>query len=98
MFTRIIKSYRNVAVFCDEDLIGKSFEEGELKLYVKENFYKGDSVSKQRAREIMQDMSREDATFNIVGEEATKTAIEAEIIKPEDVKKIQGIPYAMILL
>ena len=98
MFTRIIKSYRNVAVFCDEDLIGKSFEEGEFKLYIKEDFYKGDSVSNQRAREIMEDMSREDATFNIVGEEATKTAIEAGIIKSKDVKRIQNIPYSMVLL
>ena len=98
MFTRVIKSYRNVAVFCDEDLVGKNFEEGEFKLDVKEDFYKGDSVSKQRAAEIMNDMSREDATFNIVGEEATKTAIEEDIIKPEDVKRIQGVPYAMVLL
>jgi len=98
MFARVIKSYRNVAVFCDEDLIGKNFEEGEFKLDIKEDFYKGESVSIQRAREIMNDMSREDATFNIVGEDATKTAIEEEIIKSEDVKKIQDVPYAMVLL
>lgn len=98
MFTRIIKSYRNVAVFCDEDLIGKNFEEGEFKLDVKEDFYKGESVSKQRAKEIMKDMSREDATFNIVGDEAIETAIDAGIISSEDVKKIQEIPYSMVLL
>jgi len=98
MFVRIIKSYRNVAVVCDEDLIGKNFEDGEFKLYVKEDFYKGDSVSKQRAAEIMKEMSREDATFNIVGKESINTAIESEIISPDSVKEIQGVPYAMVLL
>jgi len=98
MFVRIIKSYRNLAVFCDENLIGKSFEEGEFKLYVKEDFFKGESVSVERAKEIMKDMSKEDATFNIVGEESVKAAIDSEIIKQEDIKKIQGVPYSMILL
>ena len=98
MFVRIIKSYRNLAVFCDEDLVGKNLEEGEFKLDIKEGFYKGESVTKKRAKEIMEDMSREDATFNIVGKEATETAIEAKIIKPSDIKKIQDIPYSMVLL
>ncbi|HKL23963.1 MAG TPA: DUF424 family protein [Candidatus Nanoarchaeia archaeon] len=98
MFVRIIKSYRNLAVFCDENLIGKSFEEGEFKLYVKEDFFKGESVSVERAKEIMKDMSKEDATFNIVGEESVKAAIDSEIIKQEDIKKIQGVSYSMILL
>ena len=93
-----MKSYRDIVAICDSDLLGKKFEEGEFQLDVKESFFKGDEKSKEETIEIIKDMSKEDATFNIVGKESTKAAIEAGIITEEGVKEIQGIPFALVLL
>jgi hypothetical protein len=98
MFVNIIKSCRDVVAICDSNLIGKYFEEKDSQLDIKESFYKGEDVSREKAIEIMKDMKKEDATFNIVGEESVSAAIDAEIISEECIKKIQGIPFGMILM
>ena len=98
MLIRIHQSYRDVIAICDSDLIGKRFEEGKFQLDIKESFFKGEKTSKEKAMKIMQDMSREDATFNIVGEKSVDTALEAGIITKEGIKRIRGIPFALVLL
>lgn len=98
MFVNVIKSCRDVVAVCDSDLIGKYFEERNLQLDVRESFYKGEDVSRERATEIMRDMAKEDATFNIVGKESVEVAIEAGVISIDCVKSIQGIPFCLVLM
>ena len=98
MYIRIIKSYREVVAICDSELLGKKFEEGIFQLDVKEDFYKGEKIEETRAIEILQEMIKEDATFNIVGEKSTRAALKAGIISKESIRKIQGIPFALILI
>ena len=102
IFINIIRSYRDVVAVCDSSILGKKFEEsfGDSirQLDVKESFYKGEEVSKERAIEIMKKMLREDATFNIVGRESVHAAISAGVISEESVGQIQGIPFALVLL
>jgi len=95
---KIIKSYRDVVTVCDTKLIGKKFEEDRFQLDVKESFYKGEETSLEKAKKIMQDMKKEDATFNIIGEKSVNTALKAGIISKQGINKIQGIPFALILL
>lgn len=98
MLIKIHKSYRDVIAICDSDLIGKRFEEGRFQLDIKESFFKGEKTSEEKAIKIMKSYSAEDATFNIVGEKSVDTALEAGIITKEGIKKIQGIPFALVLL
>jgi hypothetical protein len=98
MFVNIIRSCRDVVAICDNDLLGKYFEEGNLQLDVKTSFYKGQEVGYEKAVEIISDMAREDATFNIVGDEAIKASIDAGIISDEDVRTIQGVPFCLVLM
>lgn len=98
MFVNIIKTYRDVVAVCDDDLLGKKFKEGKFQLDVKENFFKGEKTSEKKAIEIMQHMSKGDATFNIIGEKSVKTALKAGVISEEGIKKIQNIPYALVLI
>lgn len=98
MFIKIHKSYRDVVAICDDDLLGKKFEEGKFQLDVKENFYNGEKVTKEKLKEILEKMSAEDATFNIVGEESILIAVKAGIIHESGIIKIHGIPFAMILM
>ena len=97
MQINIINSYRYVVAICDSDLLGKVFEEEKFQLDVKESFYKGKEVSQEEAIEMMKDMQKEDATFNIIGKEATKAALKAGIIEKEGIGTIQGIPFALVL-
>jgi len=97
MFVKVHKSYRNVVAVCDSNLVGKTFEEGNFQIEVKESFFKGEEIQESGAIFIMKKMSIEDATFNIVGEKAVNAAIKAEIISEESVGEIQGIPFALVL-
>jgi len=98
MLVKLIKSYRDIVAICDSDLLGKVFEEDKFQLDVKESFFKGDEKSKEETIAIIKDMTKEDATFNIIGKESVQAAIEAGIISEEGIKKIQGIPFALVLL
>lgn len=98
MLVKIHKSYRDIVSICDSDLLGKKFEQGKFQLDVKETFFKGEKTSEKKVLEIMQNMSKEDATFNIVGEKSVNTALKTGIVSQEQIKKIQDIPFALILL
>ena len=98
MFVNILKSYRDIVAICDSDLLGKKFEEGKFQLDIKESFFKGTESPEEKIIEIMQKMSEKDAIFNIVGEKSIKIALKAGIISKEGIKKIQGIPFALVLL
>ena len=95
---KIHKSYRNVVAVCDLDLIGKKFEEGECQLDVKENFFKGDEITTDKAIEIMKEYEKEDSTFNIVGDESINSALKAKIISEEGIKRINNVPFALVLM
>ena len=98
MYVRIIRSHRDIVTICDSDLLGKTFKEEKFQLDIKENFYKGEETSKEKAKEILQKMAKDDASFNIVGSESTKTALEAGIITQKEIRTIQGVPFALVLL
>lgn len=98
MFVKIIKSYRDTVAICDSDLIGKTFEEGNFQINVKESFFKGEKMSEEEILEIIKKMSVEDATFNIVGERAISIALRSGIISEEGIRKIQGIPVGLVLM
>ena len=77
---------------CDEELLGKTFREGELKLEVKERFYKGELKEVDVLEELL-----EDATIaNLTGERCVKKAIDLGYVDPERVLRVQGIPHAQM--
>ena len=43
----------------------------------------------------MRDFDKEDATFNIVGKESIKAALDAGIIQEHGITKIDNIPIAL---
>ena len=98
MYLNIIKSYRNIVAICDSDLLGQKFEEEKFQLDIKENFFKGEEIKEEKVIKIMRDMALEDATFNIVGEKSTNTAIKAGIITKESIGIIKNIPFALVLM
>ncbi len=77
---------------CDESLIGRSLEDGDLCLNISEQFYKGEVVTDEEAI-----LSLSGATnVNLVGEKAIKCAIDAGMLDKENVIRISGVPHAQI--
>lgn len=98
MIVNIIDSYRMIVTICDKELLGKRFEEGNFQLDVKESFYGGKQLPKEEVSKTIQNYHKEDATFNIVGERSVALALEEGLITLEGIKRIQNIPYTLVLL
>ncbi|MBI2004184.1 DUF424 family protein [Candidatus Pacearchaeota archaeon] len=98
MLVNIIKSYRNIVAICDSELLGKCFEEDIFQLDIKESFYMGEQKTEQEVIQIILDMKSEDATFNIAGEKSVQAAIKAGLISEDSVRKIQGVPFVLVLM
>ncbi|ASA77041.1 DUF424 domain-containing protein [Thermococcus sp. 5-4] len=77
---------------CDEELLGKTFREGELKLEVKERFYKGELVEEDALGSLL-----EEATIaNLTGERCVSKAIELGYVDEERILRIAGVPHAQM--
>ncbi|WP_255194551.1 DUF424 domain-containing protein [Natronobeatus ordinarius] len=78
---------------CDADVLGETFEEGELSLTVTEEFYGGDEVDEGA---VVDSLAR--ATIaNIVGTRAVDLAIEADVIDEECVLELGATRHAQLL-
>ena len=98
MQVKIHESYRKIVAVSDSDLVGQKFEEGNRQIDVRPNFYRGEERTKKEVVKILKDMQKEDATFNIVGEESVEAALEAGVISESGVIKINSIPIALVLM
>jgi hypothetical protein len=76
---------------CDEDLLGKVFTEGGIKLELNKEFF---GVMKIGGDELLNYLLEASSAF-IVGEKAVKLAIKLGFINPDAVARVEGIPYAM---
>ncbi len=95
---RVHKSYRWVVAVCDADVRGRQLSEGSMQLDLSGRFFEGDSCGEGEAREKILDCVKEDATFNIVGKDSVRLAMELGIVKEEGVREIEGVPFALVLL
>ncbi len=85
------KSGEKIVAICDEELFGRKFKEGKLKLEVDRDFYQGEEASKEECLSAL-----EDATIaNLVGS-IIEHAIEAGYVNPENVLEIEGVPHAQM--
>jgi hypothetical protein len=98
MIIKIHSAYRNVVAICDSELLGKIIEDSKRRLDLSGPFFQGDEKSEEEAKEILEDMKKEDATFNIVGKESCRIAKEIGLIGDEGIILIDNIPFALVLI
>ena len=98
MCVKIHKSYRTMVAVCDENLLGKKFEEGIKQLDVRKDFYNGQKMEKEELIPLLRREAKEDATFSIVGKESIKTAVEARLIEKNSWTTLKSIPFIIILV
>jgi len=75
---------------CDADLLGKRFEEGEIHIEVRKEFYFETYVSEKTFRNAL----RMATIINLVGENVIRIAIEEGIVDENNILRIQNIPHA----
>lgn len=95
---KIHNSYRSVVALCDSELLGRRFEEGKRELFLRENFYKEEEKDLDTIVSIIKNQMREDAIFNIVGEESINAALKAGLITERNIDSIDNIPFTMTFL
>ena len=78
---------------CDENLIGKKFEDGNFQIKVTKEFYGGKRIN----TDILKKYLEEATIANLVGKETVKCAIELGIIDPDCIIKIRGVPHAQMV-
>lgn len=85
---------RLVLAVCDNDILGKKFEESNKQLDLTSDFYKGE----ERTNEETCDLMRNSYMLNLVGKKTIKFALDKKIIDQNNVKNICNIPYSTVVL
>jgi hypothetical protein len=78
---------------CDADVLGETFENGEVSLTVEEDFYAGEAVGRERIVESLANC----VTANLVGTEVVALAIEEGFVEEENVLDLDGTCHAQLL-
>jgi hypothetical protein len=78
---------------CDRDILGDTFENGDVSLSVTEEFYGDEAVDRETARASL---ARADVA-NIVGDVAVDLAIEAGFVAEENVLEVGATRHAQLL-
>ncbi|MEE8401711.1 MAG: DUF424 family protein [Candidatus Hydrothermarchaeaceae archaeon] len=78
---------------CDDDLRGKTFEEGELVLDVKKSFYCGEVVEGSYLCSLLDKAT----VANMVGTRVIKLAVDAGLIDEKNILKVDGVPHAQMV-
>lgn len=86
------KDNRTIVAVCDDELLGKKFEQGDLQLDLTSDFYKGDQYTDKA---LVGDMIRNADSINLVGTISVSLGIEEGLIDKDKVIRVQGIPHAL---
>lgn len=78
---------------CDADILGETFEDGDVSITVTEEFYSGD----RRDPDDVVAALRRAAVANIVGERAVSVAIDAGVVHEGNVLEIGRTRHAQVL-
>ena len=83
---------RLIAV-CDADVVGETFENGEVSLTVDEEFYGGDEADEAAVVESLANC----AVANLVGTRAVGLAVEHGFVDEANVLELDGTRHAQLL-
>ena len=78
---------------CDDEVLGETFENGDVSLTVNEEFYGGEEVGED---DVIDSLARANIA-NIVGSRAVEIAVEAGIIDDDYVLEVGGTRHAQLV-
>ena len=89
-----IKEGKTLVVVCDKNILGSVFEEGENILDLSSDFYDGEEMNEEETGDLITNADM----VNLVGSNAVKLGIEEDFVDEENVKTVEGVPYAIGVL
>lgn len=100
LLVKIHSATRYVVAICDKEIYGQKFldADGIRQLDLSTTFFQGEEKSEEEVEELMLEMVREDASFNLVGEKTCEIALKTGLIDEEAIARIANIPVALTLL
>ncbi len=78
---------------CDNDVLGRTLEDGDIHLQVKENFYAGQKIELERLKKEF----KRSTIVNLVGENVVEAAIDENFGQKEDIMMIEEVPHLQIV-
>ena len=78
---------------CDADVVGETFENGDVSLTVEKDFYDGETADEEA---VVQSLAR-CSVANLVGTRAVGLAIEHGFVDEENVLDFEGTRHAQLL-
>lgn len=83
----------NLVAACDEDLLGETFRDGDLKIAVEAEFYDDGEISAANLGKQL-----DHATIaNLTGPETVRAAIDLGFVDEANVLEIDGVPHAQFV-
>lgn len=79
---------------CDEELLGRTFSEGVVKVTISENFYGADTMTEETLGERMGSVT----IMNLFGERTIAVGVEKGFVTPENILVVAGIKHAQVVL
>lgn len=94
VYVKVMKQgkHRLVAA-CDADLLGRTLKFGNITFEVRREFYEGSLLHVKEALKIIKKAS----IINLVGSIIIEEVLKEELIHPDAIIKISGIPHAQII-
>ena len=81
---------------CDSDLLGETFESGDVSLTVDESFYDGEGSEEAGEEAVVQSLGKA-SVANIVGTESVELAIREGFVDRANVLEVDGTLHAQLL-
>jgi hypothetical protein len=78
---------------CDEEIIGKTFRQGKLKLSIEPKFYGKTAIALEEALRMLVPAEM----MNLAGHDIVRAAITQGLVHPDAVIQIDGIPHVQVL-
>lgn len=100
LLVKIHKATRYVVAICDKDIFGQKFLDADniRQIDLTTSFFQGEEQTEEEVEEIMLEMVREDASFNLVGEKTCEIALKTGLVDKNAIMRIANIPVALTLL
>jgi len=77
---------------CDEELLGRTVAEGQLRVHLSKEFYSGEVVDKGEALRLIRTCS----IVNLAGSRCVSLAVDNKVGAPEAIREIEEVPFLMI--
>ena len=93
-----VNVYRNqneiLVAACDEEILGKSFSEGDVNLKVSKGFYRGDLVPIKELSKLLSSAT----IANLTGNRVVEEAINLGFVEREHVIEVSGVKHAQLVV